>query len=71
MKIIDIEYKFLKVNKHLENLRNAAIKAILHWKSLETKLPKDVEIAVNQIIKGEKCYSVTELDSLLYNSLYD
>ena len=43
MKMIEREYNFLKNDDHLESLKFAAKKAMIHWKNLETKLPDDME----------------------------
>ena len=52
MKMIEREYNFLKNDDHLESLKSAAKKAMIHWKNLETKLPDDVEKQINQMIDG-------------------
>ena len=55
--------------EHLESLKSAAKKAMVHWKNLETKLPDDVENHINQIINGQNWYSVKDIDCLLYNNI--
>ena len=69
MKMIEREYNFLKDDDHLESLKFAAKKAMIHWKNLETKLPDDVEKQINQMIDGQNWYSVKYIHHLLYNNI--
>ena len=51
LKLIDKYAKFSKETTHIEILKNASIKAIIFWKSLERKLPDKIEKAINNMIE--------------------
>ena len=69
IKAIEREYNFFKENSHLEFLKNAAKKALTHWKILEQKIPESVEKEIEEMINGNKWYTTIELDKKIYNSM--
>jgi len=69
IKAIEREYNFFKENSHLEFLKNAAKKALTHWKILEQKIPESVEKEIEEMINGNKWYTTIELDKIIYNSM--
>ena len=62
IKAIEREYNFFKENSHLEFLKNAAKKALTHWKILKQKIPESVEKEIEEMINGNKWYTTIELD---------
>ena len=50
-------------------LIEAAKKALTHWKSLEQKIPKEIDQTIDKLLKGEIWLNSKEMDILNYNNL--
>ena len=69
IKMIDRELKFQQNIDHTQMLKNAAKKALIFWKSLEKKLPNEVEKVITDIIEDRKWQEIDEFDRKIYDNL--
>jgi hypothetical protein len=69
LKVIDREFKFIKNSEHTDTLKSAAKKAIIFWKSIEKKLPSEIEEEITKMIENKEWPELIELDKKIYNNL--
>ena len=67
LKMIERNYLFF-INSTLDFMKEAAKKSLIHWKTIEQKIPKEVESKINEMINNINWYSSHELDKLTYNN---
>ena len=69
LKMMERDYLFFINNSSLDFMKEAAKKSLIHWKTIEQKIPKEVESKIDEMIDNTNWHSTHELDKLIYNNM--